>query len=56
MLEHIDSDDAADVMGDLSEDKQREVIALLDDQEQREDIQELLTYAEGTVLRRVQLQ
>lgn len=48
VLEHIDSDDAADVMADLSEDKQREVIALLDDPEHREDIEELLTYAEGT--------
>ena len=48
VLEHIDSDDAADVMAELPEEKQREVIALIDDAGQREDIQELLTYAEGT--------
>lgn len=48
VLEHIDSDDAADVMAELPEEKQREVIALLEDDEQREGIEELLRYAEGT--------
>ena len=48
VLEHIDSDDAADVMAELPEEKQREVIALIDDRTHRADIQELLSYAEGT--------
>ena len=48
LLEHIDSDDAADVMADLPVEKQREVIAHLDDAEQKEDIEELLGYKEGT--------
>ncbi len=48
VLEHIDTDDAADVMAELPEEKQREVIALIDDHAHREDIQELLGYAEGT--------
>lgn len=48
LLEHIDSDDAADVMADLPVAKQREVMTHLDDAEQKEDIAELLTYPEGT--------
>jgi magnesium transporter len=48
VLEHIDTDDAADVMAGLPEEKQREVIALLEDLEHREDIEELMRYEEGT--------
>jgi magnesium transporter len=48
VLEHIDSDDAADVVGDLSEEKAREVLAYLEDPEQKQDIAELLRYEEGT--------
>jgi magnesium transporter len=48
LIENIDSDDAADVLSGLSEEKQEEVIALLEDTEQANDIKDLLTYDEGT--------
>jgi magnesium transporter len=48
VLENLDSDDAADVMSELSESKAEEVIRLLDDEEQASDIRDLLNYEEGT--------
>ncbi|MBL8011838.1 MAG: magnesium transporter [Flavobacteriales bacterium] len=48
VIGHIDSDDAADVMADLPEEKAKEVLDLLDDEEQADDIEELLRYQEGT--------
>jgi magnesium transporter len=48
LIENIDSDDAADVIAELPEQKQEEVIALLEDEEQASDIIDLMTYAEGT--------
>lgn len=48
LIGHIDSDDAADVMADLPEEKAKEVLDLLDDEEQADDIEELLRYQEGT--------
>lgn len=48
VIGHIDSDDAADVMADLPEEKAKEVLDLLDDAEQADDIEELLRYQEGT--------
>jgi len=48
VLEELDSDDAADVMGDLPESKAEEVINLLDDAAYASDIRDLLGYEEGT--------
>ena len=48
LIENIDSDDAADVISELPEQKQEEVIALLEDEEQASDIIDLMTYPEGT--------
>ncbi len=48
VLENLDSDDAADVMGELPETKAEEVIDLLEDVEQASDIRDLLNYEEGT--------
>ncbi|RPG80550.1 MAG: magnesium transporter [Crocinitomicaceae bacterium TMED114] len=47
VLENIDSDDAADVVGELPEERAAEVIAELDT-EDREDLLSLLRYPEGT--------
>lgn len=47
VLENIESDDAADVVGELPEDRAEKVIAQLDT-EDREDLLTLLRYAEGT--------
>jgi len=47
VLENIDSDDAADVIGELPEERAAEVIAELDT-EDREDLLTLLRYPEGT--------
>ena len=47
VLENIDSDDAADVVGELSEERAEKVIAQLDT-EDREDLLTLLRYPEGT--------
>lgn len=46
--EHIDSDDAADVIADLPERKKEEVISLLEDLDQASDIVDLLTYDEDS--------
>lgn len=43
---HMDSDDAADVIGDLAEDKKQEVLLHIDDVEQAGDIVDLLSYDE----------
>lgn len=48
VLEGLDSDDAADVMADLPEEKAEEVIRLIEDDEQASDIRDLLNYPEGT--------
>jgi len=47
VLENIDSDDAADVVGELSEERAEKVIAQLDT-ENREDLLTLLRHPEGT--------
>ena len=46
VLENIDSDDAADVVGELSDERAEKVIAQLDT-EDREDLLTLLRYPEG---------
>ncbi len=45
---HMDSDDAADVIADLSEEKKQEVLLHIDDVEQAGDIVDLLSYDEDT--------
>ena len=47
VLENVDSDDAADVVGELSEERAEKVIAQLDT-EDREDLLTLLRHPEGT--------
>ena len=47
VLENIDSDDAADVVGELPEERAEKVIAQLD-AEDREDLLTLLRHPEGT--------
>ena len=48
VLENIDSDDAADLMADLSDEKKREVLQNIGDIEYAKDLADLLTHAEGT--------
>lgn len=48
ILPLIDSDDAADLMADLSEERQDEVLEQVTDSELVSDIEDLLTYQEGT--------
>ena len=48
VLENIDSDDAADLMADLSDEKTREVLQNIGDIEDAKDLADLLTHAEGT--------
>ena len=48
LLGRITIDDIVDVISELPEEKQEEVIALLEDEEQASDIIDLLTYEEGT--------
>ena len=45
---HMESDDAADVIGDLSETKKQEVLLHIEDVEQAGDIVDLLSYDENT--------
>jgi magnesium transporter len=45
---HMESDDAADVIGDLSEEKKQEVLLHMDDVEQAGDIVDLLSYDEDS--------
>lgn len=47
-IDNMDSDDAADVMGDLSEEKKQDILLHLDDLEQAGDIVDLLGYDEDT--------
>ena len=47
-IDQMDSDDAADVMADLSEEKQEEVLQHIDDIEQAGDIVDLLSYDENS--------
>ena len=47
-IDHMESDDAADVIGDLAEDKKQEVLLHIDDVEQAGDIVDLLSYDEDT--------
>lgn len=47
-IENLDSDDAADILGDFSEDKIQEVISQMDDDDAAEDIVDLLNYDEDT--------
>jgi len=47
-IHHMDSDDAADVIGDLTEEKKQEVLLHIDDVEQAGDIVDLLSYNEDT--------
>jgi magnesium transporter len=47
-IHHMDSDDAADVIGDLAEEKKQEVLLHIDDLEQAGDIVDLLSYDEDT--------
>jgi len=47
-IDHMDSDDAADVIGDLSEEKKQEILLHLDDLEQAGDIVDLLGYDENS--------
>ena len=47
-IDNLDSDDAADVIGELPEEKKDEVISQLEDVDQASDIVDLLNYAEDT--------
>ena len=47
-LENLDSDDAADILGDLPDEKIQEVISQMDDDGAAEDIVDLLNYDEDT--------
>lgn len=47
-IDFMDSDDAADIIGDMSEEKQQEVLLHLDDVEQAGDIVDLLAYDEDS--------
>jgi magnesium transporter len=47
-IDHMESDDAADVIGDLAEEKKQEVLLHIDDVEQAGDIVDLLSYDEDT--------
>ncbi len=47
-IDHMESDDAADVIGDLAEKKKQEVLLHIDDVEQAGDIVDLLSYDEDT--------
>ncbi|MCB9179775.1 MAG: magnesium transporter [Flavobacteriales bacterium] len=48
LIEHIDSDDAADVLAELTEEKQAEVLANIEDADHKSEITELLSYDENT--------
>lgn len=47
-IEELDTDDAADIIAELSEERQAEVISQIEDDEHRDEITELLAYAEDT--------
>lgn len=48
VIEGLESDDAADVVQDLSKEKLEEVLSLVEDEEAKSDVMDLLTYEEGT--------
>ncbi len=48
VIDNLETDDAADVIGELSEEKQEEVLSHIEDQEHASDISDLLSYAEDT--------
>tara|TARA_B110000444_G_C18851112_1_gene605684 strand:- start:5169 stop:6530 length:1362 start_codon:yes stop_codon:yes gene_type:complete len=48
VIEGLESDDAADVVGDLSYEKLKEVMSHVKDEETKSDVLDLLTYEEGT--------
>lgn len=47
-IDHMDSDDAADLIGGLSDDKQEEILSQIEDVETAGDIVDLLHYDEDT--------
>jgi len=47
-IEELDTDDAADMIAELPEERQAQVISQIEDSEHRDEIQELLAYAEDT--------
>ena len=47
-INHMDSDDAADVMAELSDKKKDDVISMIKDSEQASDIVDLLNYPEDS--------
>ncbi len=47
-IEEMDSDDAADILGDMTEERQEEVLSHIEDYEQAGDIVDLLHYHENT--------
>ena len=47
-LEEFDTDDAADIIAELPEERQEEVISKIEDEEHREEITELLKYEDDT--------
>ena len=48
LIENLDSDDAADIIADLSLEKKAEVLSLIEDIEHASDIVDLLSYPENT--------
>ena len=48
VIDNLETDDAADVIGELSEEKQEEVLSLIEDKDHASDISDLLTYPEDT--------
>ena len=48
VIDNLESDDAADIIGKLSQYKKEEVLALIEDIERASDINDLLTYPEDT--------
>ncbi len=47
-IDHMESDDAADIVGSMSDEQQHEVLSHIDDMEQAGDIVDLLHYDEDT--------
>lgn len=48
IIDNIDTDDAADVINELPDERQQEVITLIEDTEHASDIKDLLTYDEDS--------
>ncbi|MEC7863580.1 MAG: magnesium transporter [Bacteroidota bacterium] len=48
VIQNLATDDAADVIGELSEEKKEEVLSHIEDVEHASDISDLLSYPEGT--------